>query len=164
VWPAWPKQEERGIILVPQKGLDEDNMPDMTVAGGTPRAVLFTPPSLVPVVDGAIVDRNKLRRVTITDGKAPPGAMPVTLKIEEIEGQHGLVVISVFGKDAGDRDNDVGERVHRPHGKPDRQPPARRRHPITRHCGFVFPTRRWCGILLSVLMGFRTTVLGRTME
>jgi len=61
--------EEGGIILVPQKGLDEENTPDMTVANGVPLALFFSSPSIAPMNDGRLIDRGKLHGVTVTDGE-----------------------------------------------------------------------------------------------
>ena len=61
--------DEGGIILVPQKGLDEENTPDMTVANGVPLALYFSTPSIVPMIDGKLIDRGKLHGMTVTDGQ-----------------------------------------------------------------------------------------------
>jgi len=61
--------DEGGIILVPQKGMDEENTPDMTVANGVPLALYFSTPNIVPMIDGKFVDRGKLHGVTVTDGQ-----------------------------------------------------------------------------------------------
>lgn len=131
--------DEGGIILVPQKGMDEENTPDMTVANGVPMALYFSTPNIVPMIDGKFIDRGKLHGVTVTDdqgkeheancmlltvrkitdedyrlygfGKAAkplidvkftggkgPGATPLAVEIKDIEGQTGLLVITVFDK------------------------------------------------------------------
>jgi hypothetical protein len=59
--------EEGGVILVPQKGIDEENTPDMTVANGVPLALYFSTPNIVPMIDGKLIDRGKLHGVTVTD-------------------------------------------------------------------------------------------------
>jgi hypothetical protein len=59
--------EEGGIILVPQKGIDEENTPDMSVANGVPLALYFSTPNIVPMIGGTLIDRGKLHGVTVTD-------------------------------------------------------------------------------------------------
>ena len=61
--------DEGGIILVPQKGLDEENTPDMTGADGVPLALYFSTANIVPIIDGKLIDRGKLHGVTVTDGQ-----------------------------------------------------------------------------------------------
>ena len=39
---------EGGIFLVPQKGLDEENLPDMTAKNGVPLGLFFSSSNLVP--------------------------------------------------------------------------------------------------------------------
>jgi len=59
--------EEGGIILVPQKGMDEEKTPDMTVKNGVPLALYFSTASIVPMIDGKLIDRSKLHGLTVTD-------------------------------------------------------------------------------------------------
>jgi len=61
--------EKGGILLVPQKGMDEEKTPDMTVKNGVPLGLFFSSAKLLPMIDGKLVDRAKLHRVTVTDGK-----------------------------------------------------------------------------------------------
>ncbi len=60
---------EGGVVLVPQMGLDEENAPDMTGKKGVPLGLLFCTSKLVPVIDGKLVDRDKLNVLTVTDGR-----------------------------------------------------------------------------------------------
>ena len=61
--------EERGILLLPQKGMNEKKTPDMTVANGVPMALFFSSETIVPIIDGKLVDRDRLHRFTVTDGE-----------------------------------------------------------------------------------------------
>ncbi len=58
-----------GILLVPRKGLDEKKLPDMTGKNGAPLGLLFSSPTLVPIIDGKLIDRNKLYCLHIDDGR-----------------------------------------------------------------------------------------------
>jgi hypothetical protein len=58
-----------GILLVPQKGLNEEKMPDMTGKNGAPLALLFSSTKLVPVIDGKLIDRDKLYSLNVDDGR-----------------------------------------------------------------------------------------------
>ena len=60
---------EGGVLLAPQKGLDEENMPDMTGEKGVPLGLLFAASNLVPVVDGKPIDRQELHTMSVTIGE-----------------------------------------------------------------------------------------------
>ncbi len=75
---------EGGILLAPQKGLDEDNTPDMTVAKGVPLGLLFSSATLRPVIDGKLVDRDKLYGLTIDDGRGKTEVNCILLTVRKL--------------------------------------------------------------------------------
>ncbi len=60
---------EGGLLLVPQKGMDEEKTPDMTVKNGVPLGLFFSSAKLVPIVNGKLVDRSKLHGLTVDAGE-----------------------------------------------------------------------------------------------
>ena len=60
---------EGGIFLVPQKGLDEENLPDMTAKNGAPLGLFFSSSNLVPTANGKLIDREMLHCLKVDDGR-----------------------------------------------------------------------------------------------
>ena len=89
---------EGGVLLAPQKGLDEENMPDMTGEKGVPLGLLFAASNLVPVVDGKPIDRQKLHTLTVTIREKDVAVNCLLLSVRQIsEDDYRLYV---FGKGA----------------------------------------------------------------
>jgi len=61
--------EHGGLLLVPQKGMDEKKTPDMTGPNGVPLGLFFSSADLMPIVDGKLLDRAKLHVLTVTDSQ-----------------------------------------------------------------------------------------------
>ncbi len=75
---------EGGILLVPQKGMDEENTPDMTGKNGAPLGLFFSSAKLVPVIDGKLIDRDKLHGLTVHDGRGNTEVNCMLLSVRKI--------------------------------------------------------------------------------
>lgn len=78
------QEVEGGVLLVPQKGLDEENTPDMTVKNGVPLGLLFSSSPLVPVIDGKLVDRKKMRVLKVEGRQGETEVNCLLLSVRQI--------------------------------------------------------------------------------
>ena len=80
--PLW--EANSGIFLVPQKGLDEENPPDMSGKNGAPLGLLFARPELVPIVNGKPIDRSLLHCLNVDDGRGISAINCVLLSVRKV--------------------------------------------------------------------------------